>query len=86
MLQGLDPVMETIVSDLNRVTDFSNIKRMNKKWELKHSAAFGPIKGADAEMSGSDSESDAASESNSDDEIDMPVAKSASEEEVAKAV
>jgi hypothetical protein len=31
MLEGLDPIMETIVKDLNKVTDFRNILRMNKR-------------------------------------------------------
>lgn len=37
MLQGLDPVLESIVGDLNRVTDFSKLIRLQKlhKKELK---------------------------------------------------
>jgi len=30
MLQGLDPVLEGILSDLNRVTDFSNLIKLQK--------------------------------------------------------
>jgi hypothetical protein len=31
MLQGLDPVLEGIVGDLNKVTDFSNMIELGKK-------------------------------------------------------
>lgn len=30
MLQGLDPVLEGILSDLNRVTDYSNLVKLQK--------------------------------------------------------
>ena len=31
MLEGLDPIMETIVNDLEKVTDFRNLLRLNKE-------------------------------------------------------
>jgi hypothetical protein len=43
MLQGLDPVMETIVHDLNSVTDFRFMKALNAKWDYKNGARFGKI-------------------------------------------
>ena len=36
MLQGLDPVMEGIVTDLERVTDFSGLVKMNEVYFKKH--------------------------------------------------
>jgi hypothetical protein len=38
MLEGLDPVLESVVKDLENVTDFSNIIEMQKK--LKASKSF----------------------------------------------
>jgi hypothetical protein len=32
MLQGLDPVLEGILSDLNRVTDFTNFEKLKKSY------------------------------------------------------
>ena len=60
MLQGLDPVMEHIVSDLNNVTDFRTIRRQNAKWDHNNSARFGKINGAD--YSGSESEEEVHNE------------------------
>jgi len=54
MLQGLDPVMETIVHDLNQVTDFRYIKELNHDWDMDNGARFGKINSHD--HSDSDSE------------------------------
>lgn len=35
MLQGLDPVLEGILSDLNKVTDFSNLIKLQKAHKTK---------------------------------------------------
>ena len=43
MLQGLDPVMSTIVADLDEVTDFRRTKKQNIKWDLKHGEKYGQI-------------------------------------------
>ena len=34
MMQGLDPVLEDIVSDLNSVTDFSTMNKLKAKEEI----------------------------------------------------
>lgn len=34
MMQGLDPVLEDIVADLNTVTDFSSLMKLKEKKEL----------------------------------------------------
>ena len=34
MMQGLDPVLEDIVADLNHVTDFSSMVKLKQKKEL----------------------------------------------------
>jgi len=34
MMQGLDPVLEDIVSDLNTVTDFSSLEKLKERKEL----------------------------------------------------
>lgn len=38
MLQGLDPVLEGILGDLNRVTDFSNMIKMQKERKANSAA------------------------------------------------
>ena len=35
MLQGLDPVLEGIVSDLDKVTDFSTMIKLKKEYAEK---------------------------------------------------
>jgi len=79
MMQGLDPVMETIVSDLNKVTNFDKMNKLNDKWDVKHGADFGNINSAsgalDDESDGkiSDSDNEASSD---DDEPQKKVEKS----------
>jgi hypothetical protein len=43
MLQGLDPVMENIVHDLDMVTDFRKINHYNKMWDMHNAHKFGAI-------------------------------------------
>jgi len=49
MLQGLDPVMSTIVHDLRKVSDFRNMRVMNAKWDHHNSHKYGKIDGADSD-------------------------------------
>lgn len=46
MLQGLDPVLENIVADLDHVTDFRSIDFYNQVWNYKNADRFGTIEGA----------------------------------------
>ena len=62
MLQGLDPVMEGIVTDLEKVTDFSNLIKMNNTWFAKHRKA----------IDSSDSDNDAADPTGNDSDDDKP--------------
>ena len=48
MLQGLDPVMETIVHDLDMVTNFRGMGHLNHIWDMKNGRKFGTIEGADS--------------------------------------
>jgi len=43
MLQGLDPVMETIVHDLDMVTDFRGMGKLNHMWDMRNGRRFGKI-------------------------------------------
>jgi hypothetical protein len=60
MLQGLDPVMEGIVTDLEKVTDFSNLIKMNNSWFAKHHKAVDSGSESDEENAptGNDSDDD----------------------------
>lgn len=59
MLQGLDPVMEGIVTDLEKVTDFSNLIKMNNSWFAKHHKAVDSSDSdADVSPTGNDSDDD----------------------------
>ena len=49
MLQGLDPVMETIVHDLDMVTDFRGMGQLNHIWDMKNGRRFGTIREANHE-------------------------------------
>lgn len=50
MLEGLDPVLENIVSDLNAVTDFRSLDFFNHIWDMKNAAQFGSIENSDLPM------------------------------------
>ena len=47
MLEGMDPIMDTIVRDLNKVTDFRNIQRLNNQQGINQ----GPIESDDDDAS-----------------------------------
>lgn len=51
MLEGLDPVLENIVTDLNAVTDFRSLDYFNNIWDYKNAAEFGPIENSDSPFS-----------------------------------
>ena len=68
MMQGLDPVMETTVNDLNKVTDFSIMNKLNDKWDINHGHDFGNISApGSADLDASESEGD-KSDADSDDD------------------
>lgn len=73
MMQGLDPVMETIVDDLNKVTDFSKMNRLNDKWDLSHGGEYGNINASGA-VSDGDTDGEISDGDNSD--ADKAVEKS----------
>jgi len=50
--------METIVHDLNSVTDFRFMKKLNARWDEKNGARFGKINAANGLASESESESE----------------------------
>ena len=46
MLEGLDPVLENIVQDLNEVTNFNAMDFMNHIWDVKNADLYGTIEGS----------------------------------------
>jgi hypothetical protein len=38
MLQGLDPVLESVMKDLNKVTDFSHLRKLQAQLKKKQEA------------------------------------------------
>ena len=43
MLQGLDPILENVVQDLNEVTDFRSIDYLNGVWNYNNAGRYGSI-------------------------------------------
>lgn len=71
MLQGLDPVMEGIVTDLEKVTDFTALKKMNDRYFAKHKKAL------DSSESDSEDEVTKVTGHDSDDDRISPSANAA---------
>ena len=46
MLQGLDPILENIVKDLDAVTDFRSLDYYNQIWNYNNAGKFGTIEGS----------------------------------------
>lgn len=46
MLQGLDPILENIVNDLDSVTDFRSLDYYNQIWNHNNARKFGTIEGS----------------------------------------
>lgn len=50
MMQGLDPVLENIVQDLNVVTDFRSMDYLNNVWDANNAYRYGTIENSDNGM------------------------------------